>query len=99
MLASLGLAVAMVAVLAVATGTLVRLGVAVGVVALLVALAGVPATALPRRVGRTEVLIALVLALGAIVVGGLAAAGALPWLDPDTNQVARLADWLPGWLS
>lgn len=99
-LASLALVLAVVAALVVAAGTLPRLGIAVGAVALLVALAGLPATGrYRRRSGRTEVVIALVLAAAAIVIGALAAAGQLSWLDPDTDQVARLRDWLPGWLS
>lgn len=99
-LASLALVLAVAAGLTVATGTLARLGIVVGAVALLVALAGLPATGRHRRrSGRTEVVVALVIAAGAIVVGALAAAGQLSWLDPDTSQVARLHDWLPSWLS
>lgn len=84
-----------------ATGTLARLGIAVGGLAVLVAVAGLAATARrsSARVGRTEAMVALLLGLAAVVVGSLAAAGALSWLDPDTDQLARLRDWLPGWLT
>jgi hypothetical protein len=99
-LASLGLVLAVVAALAVTTGTLTRLGIAIAVVAVLAGLAGLAATArFPRRSGRLEATIGLLLASAAIVVGGLAVGGTLPWLDPDTDNVQRLADWLPGWLS
>jgi uncharacterized membrane protein YphA (DoxX/SURF4 family) len=100
-LASIGLVLAVVAALAVATGVLTRLGVAVGILALLFGLAALTATGRRYRylAGRIEATTALVLGMVAVVIGGLAAAGSLSWLDPDTNYVQRLADWLPGWLS
>ncbi|MPZ25998.1 MAG: hypothetical protein GEV12_06005 [Micromonosporaceae bacterium] len=101
-LASLGLVLATAAALTVATGTLARLGIAVGGLAVLVAIAGLAASGRRRsgaRAGRAVAAVALLLAVAAIVVGSLAAAGALSWLDTDTDQVARLRDWLPGWLS
>lgn len=101
LLAGLSLVLATAAVLTVAAGTLPRLGIAVGGLAVLVAVAGLAATARrsSNRLGRTEAMVALLLALAAVVVGSLAAAGALSWLDPDTDQLARLRDWLPGWLT
>lgn len=98
-LASLGLVLSVVAALTVATGTLARLGIAVAVVALLVGLAGLARTGQYRVSGRTEALVAVLVALAAIAVGWLAAAGALSWLDTGTDYVQRLRDWLPGWLS
>jgi hypothetical protein len=99
-LASAALVVAVVAALIVATGALVVIGVIVGVVALALAIGGLSATG--RRysflAGRTQAVIGLLLATTAITVGILAIAGVLSELGPDTNQVERLGDLLPGWL-
>lgn len=101
LLASLSLVLAVVAGLAVATGALAGLGVAVGVLALLLALVALAATARRHRflAGRTEATVALLLALGAVVIGGLALAGSLSWLDTGTNYVQELRDQLPSWLT
>jgi hypothetical protein len=100
-LASLGLVTSVVAVLAVATGALAGLGIAVGVLALVLGLAGLAATGHRYRylAGRGEATVAVLLSLGAIVVGILAVAGELSWLDTGTDQVARLRDELPSWLT
>lgn len=100
-LASLSLVLAVAAVLAVATGALAGLGAAVGAVAVLLGLAGLSATRRRYRhlAGRTQALVGLLLGLGAVLVGWSAMAGGLPWLDTGTDQVARLRDWLPGWLT
>jgi hypothetical protein len=99
-LASLSLVVSVVAALAVATGALAGLGAGVGILGLLLGLAGLAATG--RRyylAGRFEATAAVLLSLGAIVVGVLAVTGELSWLDTGTDQVARLRDWLPSWLT
>jgi hypothetical protein len=100
-LASASLVLAVVAALAVATGTLAQLGVAIGVLGLLVGLAALAATVRRHRflAGRTEATVAVLLSLAAIVIGGLAVAGSLSWLDTDADHVQQLRDWLPGWLS
>jgi hypothetical protein len=100
-LASLGLVTAVVAALAVATGALAGLGVAVGVLALVLGLAALAATGRRYRylAGRVEATVAVLLSLGAIVVGILAMTGELSWLDTGTDQVARLRDQLPSWLT
>jgi hypothetical protein len=100
-LASIALVLAVVAALAVATGALAAIGVGLAIVALLFAIGGLSATGRRYRflAGRTEAILGMVLATAAIVVGGLAIAGVLPGLDTDTNQVERLHDWLPSWLS
>ena len=36
----------------------------------------------------------MMLGLSSIVIGALAMTGALPWLDPTTDQVMRLHEWL-----
>lgn len=100
-LASLGLVVAVVAVLAVASGVLAGLGVAIGALALVLGLAGLAATGHRYRylAGRGEATVTVLLSLGAIVVGILAVTGQLSWLDTGTDQVARLRDELPSWLT
>jgi hypothetical protein len=98
MMATLGLVVSVAAVLAVASGSLVRLGIALGAVGLLFGLIGLATTRRRHVSGSTEAIIALLLSLGAVVVGILAVSDQLSWLSPDTDNVARLRDWLPGWL-
>jgi hypothetical protein len=100
-LASIGLVLAVIAALAVATGVLAVLGVGIGIVALLFAIGGLSATGRRYRFisGRGEAVAGVLLASAAIVIGVLAITGALSGLDTDTNQVERLADWLPSWLS
>lgn len=100
-LASLSLVAGVIAGLAVATGVLAGLGVAIGVVAVLLGLGGLAASGRRFRYvsGRTQATLALLIAIGAIVIGSLALAGNLSWLDPDTNQVARLREALPSWLT
>lgn len=99
-MAGLGLVLAVVAVIAVATGRLAVVGVVIGVLALLVSVGGVTATGNhhPYLAGRIEALIGVVLAAAAVIVGILAVIGALPALDTDTNLVERLYEQLPSWL-
>jgi uncharacterized membrane protein HdeD (DUF308 family) len=99
-LAALGLVLGVIAATAVATGVLAVLGIVIGVLALLVGVGGLTATGNhhPYLAGRIEAVAGLLLAAAAIVIGILAATGALPALDTDTNLVQRLHDQLPGWL-
>ncbi|HEY8472104.1 MAG TPA: hypothetical protein VIL37_05645 [Natronosporangium sp.] len=101
LLATLSLIVAVLAGVAVATGVLAGLGVAIGIVAVLLGLAGLAATGRKYRFmsGRGQAMLALLIAIAAIVIGSLALAGNLSWLDPDTSQVDRLRDALPSWLT
>jgi hypothetical protein len=99
-LASLTLVCGTVAVLAVATGALAKVGVVLGVVALLIGVGGLTATGkhYPYLAGRMEAVVGALLAAAAIVVGVLAAMGALPDINTEANLVQRLYDALPGWL-
>lgn len=100
-MASISLVLAVVAALVVATGALAALGIGIGIVALLFAIGGLSATG--RRysflAGRTQAIVGLLLATGAIVIGVLAVAGVLPNFGTDTNLVEDLREWLPGWLA
>lgn len=100
-LASISLVLGVVAALAVATGVLTGLGVAIGALALLAALGGLSATGRHYAFlsGRTEAIVGLLLAVAAIAVGVLGATGTVPGMDTDTNQVERLRELLPTWLT
>ena len=99
--ASIGLVLGVIAALVVVTGALASLAIAIGVIGMLVAASGVAVTGdrYPYVTGRIEALVGLLLSVAAVVVGALALAGVLPALDTGTNQVERLHDWLPGWLT
>lgn len=100
-LATISLVLGVVAALAVVTGALAALGVAVGALALLTALGGLSATGRHYAFlsGRLVAVIGLLLGAGAMVFGILAITGVLPALDTDTNQVERLREVLPTWLT
>ncbi|MBX6355349.1 MAG: DUF308 domain-containing protein [Micromonosporaceae bacterium] len=93
-LATLGLIIGVLAAVAVATGVLAALGVALGVLAVLFGVGGISATGRRHVAGRSEALFAVVLGLASVVFGILALTDALSWLSSDTDQVARLRDWL-----
>lgn len=100
-LAVLGLVLGVVAVLAVLTGALAALGIAVGALALLAGLAGLSASGrhYSYLAGRNVAVVGLLLAVGAVVLGILAVTGVLSAIGTDTNQVERLQELLPSWLS
>jgi hypothetical protein len=79
---------------AVASGVLAVPGIGVGLLGVLFAVIALMSTGRPYVTGRLDALLAMLFSLGAIVVGLLALGHTIPWPDPDTNQVARLADWL-----
>jgi len=64
------------------------------VLALAFAIGGISATSRRHIAGRGEAVLGLLLALCAIVVGGLALTGALTWLTTETDTVNRLREWL-----
>jgi hypothetical protein len=88
-------------VLAVLTGALAALGIAVGALALLAGLAGLSASGrhYSYLAGRNVAVVGLLLAVGAVVLGILAVTGVLSAIGTDTNQVERLQELLPSWLS
>lgn len=92
LLAALSLVTGVVAALTVLTGTLAGYGVALGVLALVLAFGGFSATGRRHVVGRSEAIAGVVLGVGAVILGVLALAGAVPWLSGDT--VGRLREWL-----
>jgi hypothetical protein len=94
LLATLGLILGVVAVLLVLSGPLLGYGIGVGVLALLLSLSGIHATGRRHVAGKTDALIGMVLALGAIVLGVLALTGSLSWLGTDAPTVNNLREWL-----
>ena len=94
LLATLGLMLGVAAALLVLSGPLLGYGIGVAGVALVLSLAGIHATGKRHVAGKSDALIGMVLALGAIVVGVLALTGSLSWLGTDMHPVTSLRQWL-----
>ncbi|GAB1694188.1 hypothetical protein [Krasilnikovia sp. M28-CT-15] len=91
LLATLGLIAAVTSALLVLSGPLVGYGIGLAGLALVLSLAGFSATGKRHVAGKTDALIGMSVALGAIVVGVLALTGSLPWLGTDTAAGAESA--------
>ncbi len=94
MLATLSLVFGVAAALTVLTGLLTGPGVALGLLAAIFGIGGMSATGRRHVAGKSDALLGLALALGAIVVGTLTLTGTMPGLTPDSNQVTELRTWL-----
>lgn len=94
LLATLGLILGVASVLLVLTGPLLGWGIGVAAVALIVSLSGIHATGKRHVAGKSDALIGMVLALGAIVIGVLALTGSLSWLGTNTDTVPTFRHWL-----
>jgi hypothetical protein len=94
MLATLSLVFGVAAALTVLTGLLTGPGVVLGLLAAIFGIGGMSATGRPHVAGKSDAILGLMLALGAIVVGTLTLTGAMPWLTPDSNQVSEVRTWL-----
>lgn len=94
LLATLGLIVSVAAALLVLSGPLLGYGIGLAVLGLILSLGGISATGKRHIAGKTDALIGMVLALGAIVVGVLALTGSLSWLGTDTQPVTSVREWL-----
>jgi hypothetical protein len=93
-LATLGLIVGIVALATTMTGLLAPIGVAVGVLGGAISAGGLVGASRRGVAGHSVALLGLLASIAAIVLGVLALAGYLPWLDSKTDEVARLRDWL-----
>ena len=94
LMSTLALVFGVAAAFTVLTGVLAGPGIALGVVAALFGVLGMGATGRRHVAGKADATFGLLLAAGAVVVGILAFNGMLPWLTPETDQVARVRDWL-----
>ena len=94
LLATLGLILGVASALLVLSGPLLGYGIGVAGLALVLSLTGIHATGRRHVAGKTDALVGMVLALGAIVVGVLALTGSLSWAGTDLQPVSSLRDWL-----
>ena len=94
LLATLGLILGVASVLLVLSGPLLGWGIGVAGLALILSLSGIHATGKRHVAGKTDALIGMVLALGAIVLGVLALTGSLSWLGTNMDTVPTLRHWL-----
>jgi hypothetical protein len=94
MLATFGLIFGVASALLVLSGPLLGYGIGVAGLALVLSLCGIHATGSRHVAGKTDALIGMVLALGAIVVGVLALTGSLSWAGTDIQPVTNLREWL-----
>ncbi|MGE5828203.1 MAG: hypothetical protein ACM30G_07535 [Micromonosporaceae bacterium] len=80
--------------LSVLSGILAGPGIVLGVLGIVLGFGGLAATGRRHVAGKADALLGLLLAMAAVVVGVGAFNGMVPWLSPDTDQVARAHDWL-----
>jgi hypothetical protein len=94
LLATLGLITGVASALLVLSGPLAGYGVGLAGLALILSLGGISATGRRHVAGKSDAIIGLLLALGAIVFGVLALTGSLTWLGTDTDSAERAREWL-----
>ncbi|WIM95672.1 hypothetical protein ACTOB_007797 [Actinoplanes oblitus] len=94
LLATLGLIASVAGIALVLSGPLAGWGIGVAALGLVLSLAGLSATRKQHVAGKTDALIGLLVALGAIALGVLALTGSLSWLGTDTQPASDLREWL-----
>ncbi|MDT5030241.1 MAG: hypothetical protein QOC94_412 [Actinoplanes sp.] len=94
LVATLSLIFAVAGALLTLSGPLTGYGVGVAGLALVLSLIGLRATRRRHVAGKTDAVIALVVSLGAIVLGVLALNGSLSWAGTDVDPVTSLRNWL-----
>jgi hypothetical protein len=92
--ATIGLITGLLAVAASLTGLLAPEGIAVGVLGIMICLIGWGAVRRPHVTGHSLVLIGLLTATTAIVIGVLAVTGDFARPTSNTNEIDRLHTWL-----
>jgi hypothetical protein len=92
--ATLGLVIGLVALFTTLTGLLAPVGVVLGVVGGALAAGGLVSASRRGVTGHSLAFLGLACSLGAIVLGIMAIAGYLPWLDSKTDEVSRARNWL-----
>jgi len=96
--AVLALVVGLTGLYAALTGVLARPAIAVGVLGVIFAAVALARRTRRRVAGNGLAIFALILSLGAVVIGTAVATDSLPWLQGDTDQVMRIRDWIGAWL-
>ena len=94
LLATSGLILGVASVLLVLSGPLLGWGIGVAGLALILSLSGIHATGKRHVAGKSDALLGMILALGAIVLGVLALTGSLNWLGTNTDTVTTFRHWL-----
>jgi hypothetical protein len=92
--ATIGLITGLVALATSLTGLLAPEGIAVGVLGIMVCLIGGGSVRRPHVTGHSLVLIGLLTATAAIVIGVLAVTADFGWPTSNTNEIDRLHTWL-----
>ena len=92
--ATIGLITGLLAVAASLTGLLAAEGIAVGLVSMMICLVGSRFVRRPHVTGHSLVLIGLLTAMTAIVIGVLAVTGDFAWPNHHTDEIVRLHTWL-----
>jgi hypothetical protein len=92
--ATIGLITGLIAAAASLTGLLAPEGIAVGVFSMMICLIGWRSVRRPHVTGHSLVLIGLLSAMAAIVIGVLALTGDFAWPTSHTNEIDRLHSWL-----
>jgi hypothetical protein len=93
-IATMGLMFGLTAALCVLTGVLAGAGIALGMLAAFLGVGGIATTTRRHVAGKGSALTGIALGLAAVVIGTLALTHSLSWLNPATNEVARVHDWL-----
>jgi hypothetical protein len=92
--ATIGMITGLLAVATSLTGLLAPEGIAVGVLSIMICLIGWGSVRRPHVTGHSLVLIGLLTATAAIVIGVLAVTGDFGWPASSTNEIDRLHTWL-----
>lgn len=92
--ATLGLATSIIALCATLTGLLAAAGFTVGVLGVLFSIGGMIAASRPQLTGHSLAILGILVGLAAIVLSALAMTGRYAWPNSDTDEVARLHQWL-----
>ena len=95
--ATLGLIVSLIALCAALSGLLAAAGFAVGVLGVLFSIAGMIAASRAFVTGHSLAILGVLLGLAAIVLSALAMTGRYAWPNSDTDEVARVHQWLVDW--
>ena len=92
--AALGLTISLIALCATLTGLLAPVGFTIGVLGVLFSITGMVAVSRPHLTGHSIAILGILAGLAAIVLAALAMTGWYTWPNSDTDEVARLHQWL-----